>query len=384
LKIILIAAIVLAVAGGGAYYASHLKAQAVTLQAMTNMGFDTRYIPLPEAIPGQLLYSDIKLDADGLSTIYKLHTRYSPAIMLSGQLDALNMHRLSLIGELGTKLNEPDIAGWRQVYASETLPARAISIKDSRLSLMSRDFGGLNFDFDLQASAAKNNATEVIGTIETIHRDLAFSGNLNASINNQGQWQGDLKIERGKISINNILLSRVSGKISFAPPEIQTTTNKTIENTQSFTTLQIGGLRLFDTPWDNASLSIEDSPAHLKAFLEARALGGVPLELSLTYENSEEKNAFSGTLFAPDMAGLQSYFKEHPILPAEQMKQLSGMDADAENVQIGFVIKLDNPSAPQILYQINSQDEKVEMRGLFKINASEATLKKLPWRLLTN
>lgn len=300
-----------------------------SLTVLKNMGIDTSLFPAAEHKMGLVTYSNVNLDKDSISTIKSLKMSYTPfGLLILGRFKIIDIDGLSLIGEgdLWGILNGQDksfsLTGWQPANMEalyESFPTSLLVLKNTQISLLTEQYGGVSLNFDIQARR-KGAGAEFQSTFKTAQRYLSLSGKGNGTLGKNLLF-AELEIDQGKIEFpdNDTRATRINGWINIAKP--------VDDDVKLSGELRAGGVRLLGTPWQNASSTIEFYQGSSKILAEAKSVGIEGLELSLTHEQlGSETGTLSGSLHTESMAALMDYLEAIKKLPASR-KELKILEA---------------------------------------------------------
>ncbi|MEM7680174.1 MAG: hypothetical protein AAF182_04150 [Pseudomonadota bacterium] len=345
------------------YYAQQKASTVIyskTAQALSNMGFSTLSLPTPQIKTHQALFSDIKLDPEGFSEIKYILLEYDPLTLLSGgSIESVKVVGLSLTGEIknfAASDTSLGIAGWNRSQMNIgglSQGSVLVEFKDTQLYLLTEEFGGLSIESDIQLRPT-SESTDIKGHINTRQKYFGFESKISGFIKNPDLWQIDFEMNNGRITLDTLESSRISGntKISYTPAE----------GLSLFSKLDAGGLSLLDTPWQNASSTIEYQNNIPSIFLGAKSIGVEGMELSLQYQ-PEEDTSWAGAINAPNINAFLTYMDQQGLVFSrdETLEQLS----DIDNIEIQF--SLPDHRADLVNYNIINYEKDIDIAGKLKI-----------------
>lgn len=360
---IFIFVIVLPALGGGTYYAHNTISE--TLQnrayiALKNMGFNETTLPAPQIKTHQALFSNIKLDSEGFSAIKYILIEYHPlALLMNQEIDAIHIVGATLTGEIKNATSDNTsvgLAGWNKdtmnitsLHQGSTL----VELRDFSLTLLTEEFGGLEIEADLQLRPTENS-TDIKGRLDTRQKYFGFDSKISGFLTSPDLWQVDFEMSAGRIELDTLSSSRISGttKLSFTAAE----------GLSIFSKLDAGGLSLLDTPWQNASATIEYQNNQASVFLGAKSIGVQGMELSLQHQ-PEESPGWSGAINAPNINTFLSYMDAQGLVFSrdEAFDQLD----DIDNIEIQFT--LPKQDSEFVTYNIINYEKDIDVMGKLKI-----------------
>lgn len=333
-----------------------------TLAALERAGFDTSFIGKPAAIPGALLYTDLVLDADQISTIKKLKIDYSPfGLLLFGHLKSADIYELSLTGELQDE--GPlmlSVSGWKPQAVGLLLnafPGDELSIRKSRISLLTKDFGGVTVEFDLQGTRKKNRF-EFQSRIKSEQKRLSIIANMSG-VAGPNYWNTDMEIEQGKIDLPyaETKLTRVNGWANLSQ-------NDGSDPFKIMSELRAGGANILGFPLQNASATAEIKTDSYKIFAEGNSVGheGTELSLNILKDPGNGPPHISGTVFSDHVPEFLTYLQSSDLLNVSK-KAMKPFEK-AKNISAAFVVDpAQGGIEPRLRYRIVNEDHKTEKHG---------------------
>ena len=354
-----------ALAAGGYFAHQHIteKLFNASHKILSDLGFENVQIQTPQVKTHQALFSDITLDKEGFSTIKHLLIEYDPVDMLLHQkIKAIRIIEPNLTGEiLGNPLAEDasiGIAGWNgkaeniaklQPQATDTL----IEIRGLSADILTESFGGLSIKSDIQIRPNAEQGLDIKGTLDTQQKHFGFSSKVSGFITTPSLWQVELEMSAGRAEFDTAKSSRISGTTKIS--------NTRGEGISVFSKLESGGLSLFETPWQNASTTLEYRNNALTMFMGAKSIGTENMELSLQYE-ANKKPAWSGSINAPNIKRFLQYIEKQGLSFSndEAFEKLSDLD----NIEIQFTLENSkNVKQKEINYNIINYEKDIDIDG---------------------
>jgi len=373
----LISAVIILLGLGGILltYELYLPALAhnVLERELGKIGLAHLKLPAPEKGRDYILYHDIPLDEDDLDHIDELAIQYSLTGLISNQrFKKIHIKGLSLTGSLDILPNQNlDIPGWKKTdifYYFKDLPTDELDIKDFRLALLTKAFGGITLKTDLQTKRFADYI-DVQTTIESHQRYLSFS------------MKGS-----GRIHPQNIIVEMelMDGKFDWQDLQIQASRAHgalTVEHSPETYRLkgdfQMGGAQVLGMPWQNVSATFEANKQYFKLFAGGKSVGIDGLEMGMDiYRITGKPYSVSGFIHfdAPknyiDFHTVKSHLKLSDP-QAGYLKTLEGLEshialqAIPETGKGDFKVKLSHKSLSQPI------SENVTINFTKKLNGSE-------------
>lgn len=293
------------------------------LSAMKSAGFSTITLPEPRLYPGSLLYEDINLDEDGISTIKAMRISYSiPGLLFKKRFKSIEIGQAELIGEYDSGKNILNLSGWEippLFTFADDIPVNSISIINSKISVLTKKIGGIYFDISLEGQR-KKNSFEFLSQIESAQQYFSFRANAKGIVTPE-RANAEIEIENGKF-----IFPEISSKTTRLNGWIRLALSQGYEF-KILSELQAGGLTLNGFPWQNASASAEMDANALNVFVGAKSIGQDGLELSLNYQDLiGSEPALSGSLYMDKMSSLLDYLEKTQGYDTSGLKNMPDLD----------------------------------------------------------
>jgi hypothetical protein len=264
--------------------------------ALETSGLDISRLGNPKIGMNALLYSDIALDADKISSIDHIKVTYDPfSLLMSGTLSKLDIIGLDLNGSWeNDQLNSLTFTGWKKLKSLSNLPfekIRQISLQKARLSVLTANAGILSAHLDLTINR-KGHQAEFQTSLKSEQKFLSFAMTGTGLIE-KNRWLAELEIPEAKFEdpAGAIKATRMNGTLVMSARKGEPL-NLTSE-------LHAGGLQTYGLPWQNASATIEHSEGVFKILSEAEAVGNPDIELELNLSEINKRWLTSGGFHAP-------------------------------------------------------------------------------------
>lgn len=337
------------IAAGSAFLLAPKIAHEKIVAGLKSAGLNTAYITKPRTAFGAMLYSDLKFDENGFTTMRHLRVTYNPFVLFfTRKFHDLDIIDLNVMGDWANEQPESlSFAGWTPPTSIGNVPLTSfehISISGMRISMLTKTAGGMSVFADAELSR-KGKKIEFQGNVKSEQQYLSLTTGIGGLVDGN-RWYCDAEIAEGKFEspAGGIKATRMNGwlKISSTetgPPNIMGQ-------------LQAGGLSLYDLAWQNASSTVDYKNGDLKLFTEAKATGfdGVELELNL-YKKMMVNTAIAGAVHADTKNSLASYLKGRERY-ASLSKQVSGLKTE-KDVSVDFLL-----DGQALRYEIKAPDSK--------------------------
>lgn len=297
------------------------------LHAFSAAGFSQVSLPEPVKKRGVLVYSDIRLDPDGFSTIQKLEIEHG----LNGKIQAVRIEGLSLTGELQEGLRIT-MAGWEKPSSGDlrslalSIPADApVSFKDTQIELLSESVGGIELSFDLETIPG-DEGREILARLKGAQQQLSYDANVTGLMTPEGMWQINAEVEQAKFDLGHLKSTRISGLIGI--------TGEKFQSSDVIGNLQAGGLTLLALPWQNVAITLEGSLEKTRMIIGAKSAGVEGVELGLTLGDIQNPGTYAGSLHCDSAGDLLRYLQSNGALPFASLP--SGGPAEARSLDTEF------------------------------------------------
>ena len=319
-------------------------------QVFTQAGFENVVLPEPETRMGQIRYKDIQLDPNGFSNIKSLSLHYSLLSAAFGNtLDSIKVSGLELTGELQQN-NRISLAGWSGKTDAITLQwpiaARTLSFEDSRISLLSEEWGGIALSGEAQLRPSGQNI-EFKSRIEGRQRQLSANMQIEGQITQEGFWESRIELEQGKFEVDQIRATRVAGLINISGQGKQAS--------QLIGELQAGGLNILGLPWQNVAITLDGKPNTLRAIISAKSAGTEGLELGITIPDLNNPTRLTGQIHAQNLGIVFDYLNNQNRLPMPR-EHLSSLDQIA-SIDMRFRNQND------FIFNIKKEEQNIDLKG---------------------
>ncbi|MGB4106175.1 MAG: hypothetical protein WBK55_00080 [Alphaproteobacteria bacterium] len=320
-KIFVLAAVLLILPAVLYCAAAFIRAPAVAEEkaraSLQIFGLDTSFLLAPESKWGHIVYKNISLDKDDISTIGSVDVSYNPfSILLSGRIDTLAFSGLNLIGEWNEETGV-NFSGWKMpsnIQVMATIPTRRIRFGKAKISVLTPEFGGLSLDFGFESSI-NGRKLEFQSSLKSAQRFISFTANANGIIAHDYS-NIEIEIDEGKFEVPDadIRASRSHGWLNYARDKSGAV--------RLMAELRAGGLTVLDMPWQNAAATLELKDGNIKIFSDAKSVGVEGIELGLNLQqDAGKKSMIYGSVHADNGAAFADYLAgQHKIaLPKADM-----------------------------------------------------------------
>jgi hypothetical protein len=173
--------------------------------AFADMGFSSAKAEKIHFTSDSLVFSDIRLDEDGFSTIDRITIRYDLSVM-----EIKGVRLAALLDADGAFA----IAGWEApTFEPFAAPVQTIRFEDIILDL-DTPRGALRFESAGEAVAGESGALDFQARLWGTQNQLDIMTAWNGTIEQSGAWAIDMSIERGRFDFGDFKGSRLGGWVS--------------------------------------------------------------------------------------------------------------------------------------------------------------------------
>lgn len=202
------------VAVGGSYILqSIVKTRAVSL--LSDIGFGNTIIADVNYYSDGIALNNIKLDADGFSTINSIRSSYG-ALLGSSNTGHVIIDNIALSGTL----NLPgglDIAGWKSPQDQWHVPAQNLVLNDARMDLMTPN-GGIRLQAKGITNKQDDGTLRIEGALWGVQHQLNLDTRWSGAIDLDGTQNYNIEILKGTVRLDYLTVSRLSGKADMTWP----------------------------------------------------------------------------------------------------------------------------------------------------------------------
>ena len=233
-----------------------------------------------------------------------------------------------------------------------------LELSGGKLDLLTDDYGGFRFSFDGQMRKAQEKDEKIFQiNISASQKQLSTKIKINGSINKNDGWHMDAALERSRLDIPDLQLTRVSGQI---------TGDGRADNFFTNGALNIGGFEIGDLAWGDIAMTFEQSAEDgLKWVIAGNALRSKDVEFGLNYNEKDGKN-IHGTLYSKDLNALLNYLNDQGNFEHFKNTKLSKIT----DVFITYTLPFSQFLAPdkQIIFNFKKIEENIDVKGKFLIS----------------
>ncbi len=199
------------------YYYIPSKVEESILWSVSDLGFKSLSIGEIQNKGGELVISNIALDADSFSTIDKITIKFGlfDYFLNNKAISGVIVDGLNLTADIDKdkKLNiygiSPDINFFEKL---QSLKTKNIIIKNGRSDVLTQQWGGILATYEGQITL--DNATQFIGNIQSNQGTLSFEAKVNGWVDN-GLIKLNAEVHDLFVEYENSTFRRGKGDISF-------------------------------------------------------------------------------------------------------------------------------------------------------------------------
>ncbi|NCC22605.1 MAG: hypothetical protein EOM26_09105 [Alphaproteobacteria bacterium] len=261
-----------------------LKAQVE--DAFAGAGFADVSIGTVSVKSGSIVFSDIRLDPDGFSSLESIVVTFNiQRILSTGKFSRLFLSNMTL-----TALLNPDgsleIAGWKvPEFQPFVLPVEAVGFEEIKLDLDTLH-GVLRFEAKGEGIVADNGTVDIQGQLWGEQAQMQLRTGWNGSFAPDGAWSLDVQVDEGRFDLGEIRAARLGGWVSAGM--------ETLETPPAFGgQLSAGMLSFGPLSMQNVVAVLEGSAGDYRIVLDAQAAGTKAMTLHAGF--GQEQETFFGS-----------------------------------------------------------------------------------------
>jgi len=293
-----------------------------SLTLFENIGFTTLTYQSSTETLGGVRFNDITLDQDNISTIGTILTSFA----LGGESNIL-IKNANLTADTLDGFTLDGFNGENFPYTLATLNIKTAILKNTNLSILTKDMGGLTASIEARANKTDTGLTYQ-SRITSAQQQFTIKAQATGTIT-PNSWASSGDIEQAKFDLPQFhsKITRTHGKFtaSGAPQTPQTIT----------ASLSAGGYQLFNTPWKNATAALKIKGSQKTITLNTRSIETEPLELTLSWKQKAKPPATTtATLRAPTLKHLRTYLEKSK--KDKLLKHLESLPGTLKDISISF------------------------------------------------
>ena len=304
--------VIVALCGGMFWYVPQ-KIEKKALTHLKNAGFISASVGSIERKTGRITFKNIKLTPDDFSNIGEIIVEYSPFDALTNGNKAKNItiKNLHLTGEYSEKDKSLKIDGWNSKdnalrLSLYDIPAQTIKIEKGDIDLLTKKFGGLKLEYDLEIKHTEKNETKISGLIESRQKKLSFRSRLKGTISNKQTLNLTAKTTKVQIHTDTLSVNRANGQINLkilknSPPDISLEANAGALTWEKIPMGEIG-----------VTLNIIDDKKTLH--VQGQTIGQERIEFAASMTQNGDKTAYDLSLHPKKFENLSAFCMRHHLL----------------------------------------------------------------------
>lgn len=310
---------------------------------------------------GFLIFENIQLDEDAFSTIEKISVKYNVFnALFFGKIHTLKVHTPSITNTLNTN----SLGNIQRYLMSGGLfhqkwleKISHLEILDGKIDVLTQKYGGFRLNFDGQMRKGDDKSQNLQMNVSASQRQLSSSIRIKGQLIPKKGWHMDIALDRSRLDLPQIQLSRVNGSISSDGKE-----NAYYSNGE----INIGGFKIGELAWGDIAMTFEQSSDDgLKWIIAGNALGSSDVEFGLNYNERDSVN-IHGTLYTKEMGQLLEYLNIHKDLSAFKNSNLSRIS----DIFVTYSLPFANIFTPEksIIFNLKKIEENIEIKGNLSID----------------
>lgn len=312
---------------------------------------------------GKLVFNDIKLDDDDFSKIDTITVKYSLFAFLSNgqRAQSLTVTNLKLTGELEN--GEPNISGWDSkkslVSMLAAIPAETILFDNASVDLLTDDFGGIDFKFDIQVSNTQGRPAQIRGRAHTQQKKLGFDARLEGRLSAQGSIDLKADIQQIQMQTQDYEIRRFNAEFLWKK-EPQTAGNISIEGTA-------GSILWHGMPLGDVNIAYENSADNYNIVAEGQTIGLQTIEFSSQINHVNGITHYETSITPPTLKDLLSYLDTNKVITNKPL--FPPYILDIHQPVLTFETKIDPEKQDYAgSLKLISDQPSFEISGIFKYN----------------
>lgn len=283
----------------GGFYASKYHVERTARQTLTQFGFNNAAISKTSFYGSFIVLENIKLDSEGFSTIDSIRLEWSSALPFTGKKSFI-IDGLSLTGEINAPYRL-DITGWNNsLPQSRDVPD--ITLNDAKIDLMTPS-GAIRLQAKGLVQQQENGIIALNGALWGVQHQLDIDTRWTGSIKADGSQSYDIDILKGKLNLEHLAASRVTGKAVLDWPATESL--PALDGT-----LQIGMLVLGGNPFSSVKLQFKGPPKQQEFVMEGYIPAGNIMQGGVKIEQLEANTQIQAAINARSLDDLMAFLHQ--------------------------------------------------------------------------
>lgn len=315
-----------------------------------------------------ILIEDISLDQDDFNSIKSIEARYRffPLIFL-GNIDKLTINEPSLTISTNKDAfhqTPKDLINQIQFDASPAFKTGVIEVIDGSLDILTPEWGGFHFDFDIQIRAVEKDIRAITANLKSNQKQFSTHYQASGEINRKTGWNLDLTMERTRLDLNDIQISRATGSMTFSGSAKGYFANGEFN---------IGGFKIAELAWSDIAATFEQSNDNFQWVIAGNALGNKDIEFGLNYNQKDALNIY-GTMYTRRLADLFQYLNNDKTEEIE-----NSPIGKIEDVFLTYSLPQSTlfSDKKSIIFSFKKPDQGIDLKGNLYTSPSDLTVRGL-------
>lgn len=324
-------------------------------KAFQEMGFNNVEIQNVLRKGNVVRLEEINLDEDGFYTIQKLDAQYNfLSLLVYGHLQKITIDRASFTQSISSEdiLQTP-----RQFFQNIKLPSglssrtQLIEISDVDINLLTSDWGGLKFNWDILIRKTDSNNQNIQANIKSTQKQLSTHTQITGDISEDGGWNITANIERTRLNVPDLQITRVNGAVNVSGSKTDFFANGEFN---------IGGFKMGNFAWSDIAGTFEQDLKNFQWILAGKALGNDDLEFGLNYTSKAPENV-NGTLYAQKLGDIVQYWNGTESLGERLKSPVWGI----QDVFATYSMPIKDVLSEQknVRYNFRKIDQNIDIKG---------------------
>ncbi len=324
-------------------------------------GFQTENIEKIEKRWGAIRYHNLGFGQNEENSIDRLTVYFDLSGFFQKRLKRLEIDGLYLSGDIDID-NKVSIKGYEilpDFDAIKTSGVQNFQIKNINFSFLSAHFGGLRGTANI--TGQQDNGAQIwTGNIDSRQDQLELIAKFNGQLNESTKWFVDFEIENAKLERGWGKITRAHGNASWS--------GQSSRWEKLRADINAGGFIVHNTPWENASITIDNTPKTIKTIIAAKSAGLEELELNLDALYHDKALKWNATVHAPTFEQMLSYFTKVKMMPFSE-EIFSDWRTEKE---VSLLLSNKNKS---LIFNVRNPMQEIDIKG--KITPESTNLLKV-------
>lgn len=317
---------------------------------------------------GAVILTGISLDADDFNSIASIQARYRFfSLMIFGQIEKIILKSPSLTYSMNSdNLLQPpkDLLSRFNISSAPLFKANLIEISDGSLDVLTTDWGGFHFDFDAQIRALDHKTRALTANLNSNQKKFSTQIQIDGEINKETGWSIESSIERSRLELEDIQISRAAGRMGFSGSDSGFFANGEFN---------IGGFKIGEFAWSDIAATFEQSENNFQWVIAGNALGNKDIEFGLNYNQKDPLNIY-GTLYTKKLSDFLLYLNNDQVENLE-----TSPIAQIEDVFLTYSLPKSTifNNKKNIIFSFKKPEQGIDIKGNLYIDSDHFLIRAL-------